>query len=170
MTVLDEVEAAIPSLRRYAHALVRNRETADDLVQDCLERAVSRRKEWKGDGPVRSWLFKILLNLHRDMYRKAGARAVLVPVEMAEERTGSGGQEERLDLREVHEAMGRLPADQRAALLLVALEGMTLAEAARTLNIPEGTLASRIARARSSLRQMTGRSGDSPRDRKEAQK
>jgi RNA polymerase sigma-70 factor (ECF subfamily) len=170
MTVLDEIEATIPSLRRYAHALVRDREAADDLVQDCLERAVARRRDWRGDGPVRAWLFRILLNLHRDTRRGAAARAVLLTIQPGDEPHGSGGQEEHLDLSDVHAAMDRLPADQRAALLLVALEGMTLAEAARVLGIAEGTIASRIARARASLRQMTGRPDGRPSENREAHK
>jgi RNA polymerase sigma-70 factor, ECF subfamily len=170
MTVLDEIEAAIPALRRYAHALVREREAADDLVQDCLERAVARRRDWRGDGPVQAWLFRILLNLYRDTRRGAAARAVLVSIEPQDEPQGSGGQEEHLDLRDVHAAMDRLPPDQRAALLLVALEGMSLEEAARVLGVPEGTLASRIGRARASLRQMTGRPGGRPSENREASK
>jgi RNA polymerase sigma-70 factor (ECF subfamily) len=168
MTVLDEIEATIPSLRRYAHALVRDREAADDLVQDCLERAVARRRDWRGDGPVRAWLFRILLNLHRDTRRGASARAVLMTIQPQDEPQGSGGQEEHLDLSDVHAAMERLPADQRAALLLVALEGMSLQEAARVLGVPEGTLASRIARARASLRHMTGRPDGRPSHNREA--
>ncbi|MBI1172454.1 sigma-70 family RNA polymerase sigma factor [bacterium] len=157
MTVLDEIETCIPALRRYAHALLRDREGAEDLVQDCLERAVARRTLWRGDGPVRAWLFRILLNRFRDVRRSAEGRAQLVPLDATVEPARSGGQEAHLDLREVHAAMGRLPFDQRAALLLVALEGMSLAEAARVLDIPEGTLTSRLARARETLRRMTGR-------------
>lgn len=165
MTVLDEIEAAIPALRRYAYALARDSADADDLVQDCLERALARRALWRGEGPVRAWLYRILLNRFRDG-RRVAARVHLVPVEGILALTPPDGQETHLALREVHEAMGRLPDDQRAALLLVALEGMSLAEAARTLGIPEGTLASRIGRARAALRQMTGHSGGSG-DRKE---
>jgi len=156
MTVLDEIEAAIPALRRYAHALVRDRDAADDLVQDCLERAVARLPYWRGDGPVRAWLFRILLNRFRDT-RRAGARAQLVPIDRVDLPARPGSQAAHLELGEVHAAMGRLPDDQRAALLLVAVEGMTLAEAAAAMDVPEGTLASRLGRARAALRAMTGR-------------
>ena len=159
MTVLDEIESCIPALRRYAHALLRNRDEAEDLVQDCLERALARRNHWRGDGPVRAWLFRILLNRFRDDRRSAATRAHLVLLDDTADLKQSGGQEAHLDLREVHAAIGRLPHDQRAALLLVALEGMSLAEAARVLEIPEGTLASRLARARLALRAMTMRDG-----------
>ncbi|MGV8989629.1 MAG: sigma-70 family RNA polymerase sigma factor [Cypionkella sp.] len=162
MTLLDEIESCIPALRRYAHALLRDREGAEDLVQDCLERALARRSHWRGDGPVRAWLFRILLNRFRDVRRSAAGRAHLVSLDGTVEPMRAGGQEAHIALREVHDAMGRLPFDQRAALLLVALEGMNLAEAARVLEIPEGTLASRLGRARAALRSMTGR--DNPED------
>lgn len=157
MTLLDEIETAIPALRRYAHALMRDRDGADDLVQDCLERAVARRQLWRGDGEVRAWLFRILLNRFRDGARSARSRARLVPLDALPEPAQAGAQESRLALQEVHAAMARLPDDQRAALLLVAVEGLTIAEAARVLSVPEGTVASRIARARAALRSMTGR-------------
>lgn len=170
LTVLDEIEAAIPSLRRYAHALLRDRDGADDLVQDCLERALARRHLWRGEGPLRVWMFTILLNRFRDDRRAAARRADLVVLDGAAEAAaaGPGGQETHLALAEVHAAMGRLPADQRAALLLVAVEGLRLAEAARVLAIPEGTLVSRLGRARAALRAMTGAGGPQPaRNRKE---
>jgi len=160
MTILDEIEAEIPALRRYARALLRDRQGADDLVQDCLERALARRHHWRGDGPVRNWLFRILLNRFRDNMRRAGARAYLVPLDAASEPACPGGQETHLALREVHEAMGRMPPDQRAALLLVAVEGMSFTEAAEALNVPEGTLSSRLGRARAFLRQETGQHCD----------
>lgn len=159
MTLLDEIEAAIPALRRYAVALVRDREAAEDLVQDCLERALSRRHLWRGSGSIRAWLFRILLNLRRDGARRSG-RAALVLIEAPDaEAAQAGGQEAHLALAELHRAIGRLPEDQRAALLLVALEGLSLAEAASALAIPEGTLVSRLGRARAALRAMTGRDG-----------
>lgn len=166
MPFLDEVEAAIPALRRYAHALLRDRDAAEDLVQDCLERALTRRGLWRGDGPLRPWLFRILLNRFRDGHRRRAARPVLLPIDGVAEPARPGEQEAHLALRDVHEAMGRLPEDQRAALLLVSLEGLSLAEAAGVLGIPEGTLASRLARARAALREMTGHAPERSEDRK----
>jgi RNA polymerase sigma-70 factor (ECF subfamily) len=157
MTVLDEIEAAIPALRRYAHALTRDRDAAEDLVQDCLERAVTRHGSWRGEGPVRAWLFRILLNRFRDDRRQAAGNLYLVPLESVAPSSRPASQDAHMDLRDVHEAMGRLPIEQRAALLLVAIEGFSLAEAARVLDIPEGTLASRVGRARAALREMVGR-------------
>lgn len=159
MDILDEIEAAIPALRRYALALARDRALADDLVQDCLERALSARARWRRDGPVQAWMFRILQNLWRDELRRRPRRPHLVAVEDlgAMAPASPGGQEAHLALREVHAAMGRLPDDQRAALLLVGVEGMRYDEAAAVLGIARGTLMSRLARGRARLREMTGR-------------
>lgn len=162
MTVLDEIEAAIPALRRFARALARDRDAAEDLVQDCLERAVARQRAWRGEGSVKAWLCRIMLNRFRDLRRSAAVRPHLVAVDEMTEPSQSGGQEAHLDLGAVHRAMGRLPEDQRAALLLVAVEGLTLDEAAGALGVPPGTVASRVWRAREALRQMTGRGSDVP--------
>ena len=162
MPFLDEVEAAIPALRRYAHGLVRDRDAADDLVQDCLERALSRRGLWRGDGPLRAWLFRILLNCFRDDRRRQANRPRLASIDSVAEPGRAGGQEAHVTLGDIHDAIGRLPDDQRAALLLVALEGLSLGEAAAVLGVPQGTLASRLGRARAALRQMTGRNPDRP--------
>ncbi|MHC0053360.1 sigma-70 family RNA polymerase sigma factor [Actibacterium sp. D379-3] len=156
MPLLDEIEANIPALRRYARGLTGDRDTADDLVQDCLERAVAKRHLWRRDGPVRAWLFRILLNRHRDTLRRRPRQLVAV-ADLATEPARPGGQEAHMALSEVQTAIATLPVDQREALLLVALEGMSFDEAARTLGIPTGTLMSRLGRAREKLRVMTGR-------------
>lgn len=154
--MLDEIEAAIPALRRYARALLRDREGADDLVQDCLERAVASRHSWRRDGPVRAWMFRIMLNRHRDTLRRQPRHLVAVE-DLPRELSRPATQDAHLALREVHDAIATLPDDQRRALLLVALEGMSFKEAAATLGIPQGTLMSRLGRARAHLRQKTGR-------------
>lgn len=156
MPFLDEIEAAIPGLRAFARALVRDHEAADDLVQDTLEAAIARQGQWRGEGALRGWLCRILMNRFRDgLRRQRPVTLAVVPevVDVASARRAEG----RLALAEVHAAMGQLPEDQRAALLLVALEGMSLAEAARAMGCTEGTLASRLGRARAALRQATGR-------------
>ncbi len=158
MPFLDQIEAAVPGLRAYARALTRDREAADDLVQDTLEAALARQSQWRGDGSLRAWLCRILLNRFRDDKRRGRPAAqVLALVPDPADPPAARVAEGRLALAEVHSAMGRLPEDQRAALLLVALEGMSLAEAASVLGCAEGTLASRLARAREALRQITGR-------------
>ncbi len=153
---LDEVEACVPSLRRFARALTHEADQADDLVQDCLERAIRKKRLWRPTGTVQSWLFRILVNLHRNDLRRARRRPVLVPIDgIAAEPQGEPAQPARLALAETQRALQALPVDQREALLLVALEGLTYAEAAKVLGIPRGTLMSRISRARSTLRDMT---------------
>ena len=156
MPLLDEIEAAIPGLRAFARALVRDREAADDLVQDTLAAAIARQGQWRGEGALRGWLCRILLNRFRDGLRRRRPVTLAVVPDMTDVASARRG-DDRLALAEVHAAMGQLPDDQRAALLLVALEGMSLAEAARAMGCAEGTLASRLGRARATLRQVTGR-------------
>lgn len=156
MSILHQIETAIPALRRYARALLRDRDMADDLVQDTLERAVARRHSWRGDGPIEAWLFRIMLNRHRDSHRRNHLQ--LVPQdEIGHDPAVPANQETRLDLAQVQAAIATLPGDQRQALLLVALEGFSIAQAARTLGVPPGTVMSRIGRARHALREKTGR-------------
>lgn len=152
---LDEIEACIPALRRYARALTHDRDLADDLVQDCLERAVRKRALWRPTGPVRAWLFRILLNLYRDELRRNRTRPSAVAIDDLSIEPGTPEtQQSHLEFREAAAALQRLPAEQREALLLIALEGMSYAEAAQTLEIPQGTLVSRIGRARKALRSL----------------
>ncbi|WP_095588301.1 sigma-70 family RNA polymerase sigma factor [Actibacterium ureilyticum] len=160
MAVLDEIEQLIPDLRRYAYALMRDREAGDDLVQDCLERAVAKHGARRPDAPLRAWVFRILINRHRDLMRRAPRAGHLVPVDsLSVEPARPAAQDAHMALRETEAAIARLPEDQRRALLLVALEGATFEEAAAALEIPKGTLMSRLARARAALRTMTGRDG-----------
>ena len=154
---LDEIEASVPALRRYARALTRNADRADDLVQDCLERAIRKRRLWLPTGPLRAWLFKMLLNLYRNETRRDRRRGDHVPLDaMVVEPSTPAPQPGRLALAEMARAIDILPSDQREALLLVVLEGMSYADAARILGIPDGTLMSRLSRARAALRGMTG--------------
>jgi len=152
--MLVQVEPLIPALRRYARALVRNRATADDLVQDCLERAVSRWHQ-RRDGSVRAWLFTILHNLAVNQFRQAASRGRHVPIEEAgeDEFDGAAAQEHRLVYQDVLTKLAKLPEEQRAVLLLVAVEDLSYAEAAKALNVPVGTVMSRLSRARERLQQ-----------------
>lgn len=155
--ILDEIEEHVPSLRRYAYALTHNRDLADDLVQDCLERAIRKRRLWRPTGPLRAWLFKVLLNIYRNDLRRSRRAPAAVSIEsLAVEPQASGVQSGRLALAETAKAIEKLPGEQREALLIVILEGMSYREAADVLGIPVGTLMSRIGRARSALREMTG--------------
>lgn len=155
---MDDRKAAIigeiPRLRRYARALLRDRDSADDLVQDCLERALSRMDNWRtGDNP-RRWLFTIMHHLFIDQARKVKRRSEVVVegIEDGAAMSTPAVQAETAASREIVEALMALGPDRRAALLLVAVEGFSYAEAANVLGIPAGTLMSRIARGREDLR------------------
>src|SRR5215469_4166442 len=152
--MLLQVEPLIPAIRRYARALVRNRATADDLVQDCLERAVSRWHQ-RGDGNVRAWLFAILHNLAVDQFRRIASRGRHVTIdETSESHFGeAASQEQRLMYQDVLSKLARLPEEQRSVLLLVAVEDLSYADAAKVLGIPVGTVMSRLSRARERLQQ-----------------
>lgn len=160
---LDEIEACVPALRRYARALTRNADGADDLVQDCLERAIRKRRLWAPSGPLRAWLFKILLNLYRNDGRHQRRRGEHVPLDaLLVEPSIPAPQPGRIALAEMARAIDQLAEEQRQALLLVVLGGSSYEEAAHSLGIPIGTLMSRLSRARTALRALTG-SAEEPR-------
>lgn len=148
------IVAEIPHMRRYARALLRDRDAADDLVQDSLERAFSRLDRWReGDNP-RRWLFTIMHHIFIDNMRRDSRRrtAAEIPIEAAYGVATPPAQLDGLQSREVLDALQALAPERRAALVLVALEGFSYAEAANTLGIPTGTLMSRISRGREDLR------------------
>lgn len=153
--VLDEIEQHVPALRRYARALTRDVTSADDLVQDCLERALRKKALWRPTGSVRSWLFRILINVHRNQLRSPRYKTELHPVETLPEPSTPAPQTSRLALAEVARALDKIDPDQAQALLLVVVEGLTYEEAAHSLDIPIGTLMSRLSRARAALKKMT---------------
>jgi RNA polymerase sigma-70 factor (ECF subfamily) len=158
---LDQLEACVPALRRYARALTRSADLADDLVQDCLERAIARRGLFRPTGPLRAWLFTILLNLHRNAIRASRRRGdVAVDMAAVPEPSVPAPQPGHVALAELARAIETLPLEQKEALLLVTLEGLPYQEAANILQIPLGTLMSRLGRARSALRLLTGTPGE----------
>lgn len=154
---LADVEASIPNLRRYALALTRDPDLADDLVQDCLERALAKRRLWRPTGSVKAWLFAILHNLFISDRRRAARRGAHLPLEAAENALATEDPVARVALAEVGRALEALSLEQKAALLLVAVEGLTYAEAGRALGAPPGTVMSRTARARRALALELGR-------------
>jgi RNA polymerase sigma-70 factor (ECF subfamily) len=154
--ILHEIEACVPALRRYARALTHDVDRADDLVQDCLERAIARRGLFQPRGPVRAWLFTILVNLHRNTLRQSRRRGDVVDIQSIPEPATYPAQPGHLALAELGRAIETLPLEQKEALLLVTLEGLSYQDAAAILNIPTGTLMSRLGRARSTLRALTG--------------
>jgi len=141
----------LPRLNRYARALRRNREDADDLVQDTLERAWSRAALWQGVGDMRGWLFSIMHNLHVDALRRGRLDQVDFH-DFLPEVPVAAAQAERLLLRDLDAALAALPPEQREVLMLVALDGMAYAEIAKLLGIPIGTVMSRLSRGRERLR------------------
>jgi RNA polymerase sigma-70 factor (ECF subfamily) len=152
----------IPHLRRYARALVGDRAQADDLVQDCLERAWSRMHLWTVGTNIRAWLFTILHNLHLNAARKQRNAPGLVPIETGgAEPPVRPTQEDGLAVASMWEAFSSLPEPQRAAILLITLEEMSYEEAASVLGIPVGTLMSRVHRGRERLRRMMDETADS---------
>ncbi|MBB2960876.1 RNA polymerase sigma factor [Methylobacterium sp. R2-1] len=144
------IEPLIPALRRYARALLHNPTDADDLVQDCLERAISRWHQRRTDGDVRTWLYAILHNLAVSQMRQRARRGSYMPVDDAPEATlaVAPSQDDGLLQRDLTAALAALPEEQRSVLLLVSVEGLSYAETAQVLAIPIGTVMSRLARAR----------------------
>jgi RNA polymerase sigma factor (sigma-70 family) len=145
------IEPVIPALRRYARTFVRDAAAADDLVQDTLERAISHQR--RSDDDPRTWLFTILHNLAVNHLRRAARRGREVPLDDAGESDVAvpSTQEDALRRDDILGAVGQLSDEQRSVLLLVSLEDVSYAEAARILGIPIGTVMSRLARARARL-------------------
>jgi RNA polymerase sigma-70 factor, ECF subfamily len=155
----DAVAAEIPKLRRYARALTGDDGEADDLIQDALERALSRLDQWREGESPRKWLFSILHNLHVDGLRRKSRRPPHVGLESigvdqsAPAADGASG-------RDLDRALQLLSGEQRAVVLLVGLEGLSYSETAEVLAIPVGTVMSRLARGRGRLRALMGYEGD----------
>ena len=151
--LIQQIEPLIPALRRYARALLRDAELADDLVQDCLERIVGRWSQRRDADDTRQWAFAILHNLAIDAIRRRTRRGLHVALEDVDERDMAvpGRQEDRLRHDEVLRALDVLPPEQRSVVLLVSIEDMSYAEAAQALGIPVGTVMSRLSRGRERL-------------------
>lgn len=152
------IAAEIPYLRRCALALARDSDAADDLVQDCLERALLKRHLWLGKGHIRSWLYRVLHNVHVND-RKHPARRYLTAIphdDIAARVAEPARQAQRMECRDLAAALGRLPTVQRDAIVLIAIEGRAYEEAAGMLGVPVGTVRSRLARGRETLRLLTG--------------
>lgn len=150
------LEALVPALRRFAWSLTRDADEADDLVQDCLERALGAWHRRRAEGDLRAWLFAILYNHHVSGRRRSVRRAWLLgqASRLREESTPSAGQEAAVHCAEVLSQLDTLPEEQRAVLLLVGVEGLAYEEAAQVLGVPVGTVMSRLARGRERLRRL----------------
>ena len=157
-SVIVEMEKCIPALRRYASALLRDRQEVDDLVHDCMVRALDRLHTRRDDGDLRAWLFAILHNLFISRIRLMKRRGVPVAIDAADTAVlgQRANQEDSLRRMELMRALDELPEDQRSVLLLVTVEDLPYAEAARILGVPIGTVMSRLSRAREKLRRSLG--------------
>ena len=150
MNEAERLVDLIPRLRRYARALVGDRASADDLVQDTLERAWAKLHLYRRGTDLRAWLFTVMHNVHVNKVRATRVTDTLDD-EMPELALRAP-QGDALVVRDLDRAIALLPAEQRAVLLLVTLEDMSYDEVARTLGIPIGTVMSRLSRAREKLR------------------
>ena len=149
--------AEMPRLRRYARAMLGDRAAADDLVQDTLERGWSRVAQWRPGTDLRAWLFGIMHNLRVDQLRRGALPTHSLDEDACAVPTRAT-QSDRLEVMDLESALRQLPDEQREVLLLVALEEMSYVEIAALLDIPGGTVMSRLSRGRERLRQiMDGR-------------
>jgi|ERR1043166_3480058 RNA polymerase sigma-70 factor (ECF subfamily) len=153
----DTIEAHIPRLRRYARALTGERGSADDLVQDTLERALLKFALWQRGSDLRAWLFTIMHNVYVNQLRaKRESMYIEDPDSIAMRESESG----MLDIMDLDRALQHLPVEQREVVLLVGLEQLSYQEAAAALGIPTGTVMSRLSRGRERLRMLLSRNAD----------
>jgi RNA polymerase sigma-70 factor (ECF subfamily) len=149
------LSAHVESLRRYAHALADNREDADDLVQECLTRAIAKQRPWSQIHNARAYLFTILHNVHMDRLSGRQRAGRTVALELVENSlTAPAFQDGALRIRDLERALRLLPDDHRRVVLLVGLEGMSYREVADVLDVPIGTVMSRLSRGREQLRKL----------------
>jgi RNA polymerase sigma-70 factor (ECF subfamily) len=148
------LEAEIPRLRRYARALTRDTVHADDLVQDCLTRALAKRQLWQPGTDLRAWLFTILHNQHCNELRRTMREGLSIELDQAPPVPVPSNAIALLELRDLERAINRLPEDQRTVVLLIGLEGMPYDRVATILNVPIGTVRSRLGRGRARLRRL----------------
>jgi RNA polymerase sigma factor (sigma-70 family) len=148
-----QIEQLIPALRRFAWGLCRDPNDADDLVQDCVERALSRWHLRRPDGNLRAWLFTILYNEFINGRRRLARRGPVASIDDLPMEPGvQEDQEQNLHVKDVMDGIDKLPPDHRAVILLVGAEDLSYEEAARVLGVPIGTVMSRLSRARERLR------------------
>ena len=154
---IEKIEQCIPALRRYAWTLFRHRDAADDLVHDCLVRALDKLHTRRDDADVRAWLFTIMHNLFVSQHRRRRSRPMTEPLDDDHEVAASlrPTQEDGLLWRDMLRGLDRLPAEQRSVVLLISVEDLSYAETAAVLGVPIGTVMSRLARGRERLREYT---------------
>jgi RNA polymerase sigma-70 factor (ECF subfamily) len=156
MDFRSQLAGELPYLRRFSRALVGDPALADDLVQDCIERALNKSHLYDPARPLRAWLYAVLRNLYISSLRRDRRSAVVKTVDdlAGSEGAVAPGQEERLSVSLVAEALERLPDQHREVIVLVGLEEMSYRDVAEIVGVPIGTVMSRLARARAALRQI----------------
>ena len=148
------IEQQIPRLRRYARALTRNRERADDLVQDTLSRALVKEQFWQPGTNLGAWLFTIMHNQNVNNVRRAVRESGMVDTETSATLPATTDPTASRQMFELERALAQLPLEQRQVILLVGLEGMSYEDAAGILSVPVGTVRSRQSRGRDALRKL----------------
>lgn len=149
--IRDQLVALLPRLRRFARTITHHAADADDLVQIAVERALQRHQQWRPELKFEAWVFGILRNAWIDEVRARQRRDRVFAPEEVGEHVADGNQSAPTDALSVRRAVTRLPEDQRMVVALVLVEGLSYKEAAAALEIPIGTLMSRLARARQAL-------------------
>jgi RNA polymerase sigma-70 factor, ECF subfamily len=151
----------IPHLRRFARGLCGDAALADDLVQDCVERALLKQHLYDASRPLRAWLYAILRNIHISHWRRASQMGVMKPLDDMEEFEGATppAQEQNLSVRLIADALDHLPQQQREVLVMISLEELSYKDAAEIIGVPIGTIMSRLSRARSSMQNLLEKRG-----------
>lgn len=149
----------VPQLRSYARSLLRDKDLADDLVQDCVQRAIEKLHLWRPESDLRAWLFTIMHNIFVSQIRRNAAAPTFVssddPENDFEQYYGVASQHEtQTDMHKLEAAMTRLSNEHREVIHLVCIEEMTYDEVAKILDVPVGTVMSRLSRAREALRKL----------------
>jgi RNA polymerase sigma-70 factor (ECF subfamily) len=155
----------LPRLRRFAYALTGNMDRADDLVQETCARALANADQWQAGTRLDSWMYRIAQNLWFDRMRATKVRGEVVDVDTAVDLVGADGRdvtESRLTLQVVSKSIAQLPPDQQLVIAHVCIDGMSYKDAAEALDIPIGTVMSRLARARRALHSALSIAGDPP--------
>ena len=160
--VRDQIAALLPRLRRFARTIARHPADADDLAQVTVERALLRLDQWRADTRLESWMFTIMKNAWIDEVRARVRRDRVLAPEEAGENVGNDSSAAQVTAMSIEAAMARLPDEQRIAVGLVLVEGLSYKEAAAVAEIPMGTLTSRLARGREALMQMLSNGGGVP--------
>lgn len=159
---MDDLVPHLPRLRRYARALTGDRHLADDLVQDTLERAINRSSLWRRGSKLDSWLLTIMHNLFVNQLRSRARQVTEALDDLPAEPAQRAQQGDALEVRDLQAALMSLPVEQRSVLLLVTLDERSYEEAADILDIPLGTVMSRLSRARERLRQLLDAGAHAP--------